>query len=1153
VFGFLKRAIVLLLALLLVAIFIWVAGPWVEIRDYAPLGSETARLIAIGIVVLCWFGAVALRWLRARRASAQLAGAVLQQAPAPREQVAPEAAKLRERFEEAVATLAKGSRDGRTLYDLPWYIIIGAPGSGKTTALVNSGLRFPLEQRVGKAAVRGIGGTRNCDWWFTEDAVFLDTAGRYTTQDSDPESDSEGWKEFLALLTKYRKRRPINGVLLTLSAQDVMTQGEAGREAHVEAAHRRIRELSDQLRIQLPVYLLVTKCDVVAGFSDYFEDQAVEGRGQVWGVTFPYAQSVDGTAASAYPAEFDALMQRLNARVFPRVEETRGERQRAAVFAFPQQMAALREPITEFVSEVFGRTQRDGRILLRGVYFTSGTQDGTQIDRLLGALGRRFGMAPEAVAPPAGRGKAYFVERLLREVIVGESGLAGVNRRLESASAVRQFAGYAVVALMLALGVAVLSASYAANRAYVGDVGEDAARLRSARTAASSGSAEALLPRLNAVRAALDSADRYRDGIPWRMRWGLFQGKSLANTARDTYLRELDAQLLPRFASRLRQRIIVSASDPELLFEYLKGYLMLAEPAHLDKAHLQRLADQEWKTPGAQGPTLADHFASLLALRDELRPMGIDQQLVAQARTSIRDTSVPQIIYGRLQRSYSGDAARSLRLDRDAAIGIDQVLRRKSGKSLSEPIPSLYRRDVFKEITGANMAVVVAQFAKDSWVWSPNRFDPVALNDRVTEIYERDYIRAWDALLADLEIVPFATVPQYARALTILTSPTSPLRMVLQTAAAETALVAAPGETQAAPPSVVDRLRNAGQDLLAAGKRAVGRPVLPPGKAVTDHFQPIQRLVAGKPAPIDGVLDLVRKLRDQIERVGPQVGGTGSLAVLSDPALLGLWQSLRQEAQNLPPPIDSLIGGIGALGGSTVQGDATRELERRYATEVVGPCHARVDGRYPFSASALGMDLTDFGDVFGYGGVFDVFFTTNLDKLVDSSTRPWTWRPESVHPSERILAQFERASRLRQLFFPAGSKVPKLSFVIGLSQLDLGAKRFYVDLAGQNVAIKPGEQNARQIEWPGSQGKFGVDAVFEDEIAAPVYAHTLRDPWAWFRFVDLTMEGPQPAGDLLTALWVQTPQHRARITIQAPNAGANPFGNREWRRFTCEA
>ena len=161
------------------------------------------------------------------RATSSIA-AVVKQSQAGHAQPSAEAVQLRERFEEAVATLKQKRRSGHTLYELPWYMIIGAPGSGKTTALVNSGLNFPLEQRSGKGALRGVGGTRNCDWWFTDEAVLLDTAGRYTTQDSDAGADSAGWSEFLALLRKYRKRRPINGVILAISAQDLMTQEHGG-------------------------------------------------------------------------------------------------------------------------------------------------------------------------------------------------------------------------------------------------------------------------------------------------------------------------------------------------------------------------------------------------------------------------------------------------------------------------------------------------------------------------------------------------------------------------------------------------------------------------------------------------------------------------------------------------------------------------------------------------------------------------------------------------------------------------------------------------------------------------------------------------------------------------------------------------------------
>src|SRR5262249_35097382 len=485
------RALVRLIAFALIAIFIWFAGPYFAFGSYRPLESDTARYIAIGLIFVLWLVWGVVKWLRASQATDKLVGAIVAARPA-KEQPSPEAAKLRERFEDAVATLKQ--RGGKSLYELPGYGISGAPGSGKSTALINSGLRFPLEQRSGRGGIRGVGGTRNCDWWFTEEAVFLDTAGRYVTQDSDQASDSEGWREFLSLLRNYRVRRPLNGVMLTISCQDLLTQSDYEREVYVEAARRRLQELTDELRVQLPVYVMVTKCDLVPGFTDYFDDLTQEGRAQVWGVTFPYEQTLNGSAPNSIVAEFDALTGRLTDRVFAPVEEERGARRRASVFAFPQQMAALRDLVAGFVGDVFQASRRDRQILLRGVYFTSGTQDGTQIDRLLGAISRRFGVAADVAQPAAGKGKAYFVERLLKDVVIGESGLAGVNRRLELQKAAWQLAAYAATVLVVVIGLIVLYVSYSNNRTYLDQVSQDVATLKTVRPPPARASLEAFLP-----------------------------------------------------------------------------------------------------------------------------------------------------------------------------------------------------------------------------------------------------------------------------------------------------------------------------------------------------------------------------------------------------------------------------------------------------------------------------------------------------------------------------------------------------------------------------------------------------------------------------------------------------------------------------------
>ena len=229
---FFKRWVISLLGLVVLALFIWWAGPLFAFAGKAPLESERKRWILIVTIFVIYLAYHLWKYLRAKLANVNLLqGLKTQQIAAVNptaKESAEEIATLKARFEEATGVLKQAKLGGRWtgqyLYQLPWYVIVGAPGSGKTTALLNSGLKFPLSEKLGKGAVKGIGGTRNCDWWFTEDAVLLDTAGRYTTQDSYREVDKAAWLGFLDLLKKYRRRRPINGVFVVPPDGSVRTE-----------------------------------------------------------------------------------------------------------------------------------------------------------------------------------------------------------------------------------------------------------------------------------------------------------------------------------------------------------------------------------------------------------------------------------------------------------------------------------------------------------------------------------------------------------------------------------------------------------------------------------------------------------------------------------------------------------------------------------------------------------------------------------------------------------------------------------------------------------------------------------------------------------------------------------------------------------------
>ena len=400
---------------------LWFATPLLAFGSWHPFDDMRARVALLALVALLLIGFRGLQMLLARQRNERLLNSLESNDASP---------ELSQRFRQALAMLRKGIepkgtnrwwRRRRQVQQLPWYLIIGAPGGGKTTALLHSGLRFPLAERLGRDPLPGVGGTRQCDWWFSQEAVFVDTAGRYTTQDSDAAADAREWQQFLALLRRHRPVQPINGVIVSVSVPDLLQGGaELSRQAAAVAA--RLNELRGELDLAFPIYLLVTKADLLAGFVETFGDLDAAQREQFWGVVFD--ADAAGIPSDLGPRLADLAL-RLARRSPDALQHERTPQRRLPIYAFAAQFEALLAPLEEFVRNAFDGIAAEPAQRLRSIALTSGTQEGNPIDRVIGELSRSHGLALKALPRPDAGGKSFFLTSLLQRLVIAEAPLAG--------------------------------------------------------------------------------------------------------------------------------------------------------------------------------------------------------------------------------------------------------------------------------------------------------------------------------------------------------------------------------------------------------------------------------------------------------------------------------------------------------------------------------------------------------------------------------------------------------------------------------------------------------------------------------------------------------------------------------------------------------
>ncbi len=903
--------------------------------------------------------------------------------------------------------------------------------------------------------------------------------------------------------------------------------------------------------MRLPVYVLFTKADLVAGFAEFFGALPREEREQVWGMTFPLDEgAAEGGAVAHFLPEFDLLVERLNERVLERLQLEPDAAARGLAWGFVQQFASLREVADAFLLEIFRPSRLEARLLLRGVYFTSGTQDGTPIDRLMSAMSGQFGLPRQSVTAFSGAGRSFFLHRLLREVVFAESGLVSLDVRLERRRRLLGRGTLAACALVVVLAAAAWTASYVSNAGLIERVQADSRRYDAQYAELERrGPDPSLPPVLPALATLRDMPGGFadQDRGTAALGFGLYQGYRLGQAERAAYSRALNAILLPRLLSRLETQMQGNLGNTDFLYQALKVYLILGRQGPLDPGLVTQwmAADFASAFPGDANAATCDaltaHVAALL--REPVTALPLNGPLVEQVRAVLRQTPLARRSYARIIGSEEAQALPMWRYSEHAGAAAASVLVLRSGRSLDTGVDGLWTFAGYHDVFAHLLPTVTQDVAEDSWVLG--RGDRVAaegtqiaqLRRDVLGLYLDDYVRRWDALILDVQVKPFRTMSDGLDELNTLSGPNSPLRALFGAFDVETQLdqrtqggrlaqaasQVATGEAtrelnRAAAVGTVINQRDRRIATMLGGVFVPGAAVPDPASRVNDHFRWLHGFVGTpeKPGPIEQVLAKMGQIYASFSQVAASPNAAAALlGAASANSGSSLAAQLDALGRTLPSPVAAMIGTVSQSSTAVTSSGARQGIEDAWTSRVAPLCAQALTDRYPLVAgSATDVPMDDFIRLLGPGGLIAKFFDEQLRPFVDTTSRPWRWNGadnSQLGLSANTLTQFQLAADIRDALFPGGASAVSVRFEITPTSLDPGVGQVDLDVDGQTLSYAHGPPQPMRMQWPGPAGRNQVRLTMSPVGGSPSVV-TREGPWALFRLLDGAKASELPGG-----------------------------------------
>jgi len=956
------------------------------------------------------------------------------------EQVDQELRILQHDFKVALRYLKNNYRQRLNFYNrLPLYLIIGPSTFGKTTLLANSGLEL---RNVHNQALQHVMSTKYCVWWFSKDAVCLDTAGVYTETNASEVRNNLIWRGFLKLLKKYRAVNPVAGLIVVLDLP-VLIDDVNKRQKILNEVRERIYEVAHYSKI-LPIFIVFTKCDLLEGFSEFFADLKVDALTQPFGVTFTENNEVD--PIQVFNGYFDDLLRCLNGRVVQRMRQEKDAVNKKYIRDFPAQLAVLRPIIAEVVNAI----PVSSHLLLFGAYFTSSVQSGVPHDYLRHGLQESLGSKVQ-VAGKTVRGKqSYFVEDLFKKIIFAPKAWSRVVVRKFSWVALALIIGTAGVFGLSYLG---LMQSYSQSMVAIERAKKILSDYKQDNTSRGN---------VAKLQQAFDCLNRVSNA--WWSHFGFGIAVDLNNMVEKTYYSIVATSFVPQIQKMLEEEITVaSAAESQKLYSALKTYLMLSRPDKLDKRYVHDWFENYWrKTLGNDAEKRAELLQQLAGVLKYKVVIKVDSQIVAAARAVLNADSTPtaKAAYENLLNRYH---------DQDEVF----VLANNQKVSISK----IYTRENFMQVIKEQIPAVVREVGNHNSDWVLNVVEeslpPSTAQAKVIgelrTLYFNNYIAVWSELFNAIKPVQFTSVKGAEEFLLSIANGSVQNLGMFKSLRENTLFADAPTEFA----------------HLATTKFGVLADV--DFTAVQSSIAEVAKYFAGITAngEIDHAVFVATAARFQNDK----------------PDALSRLYAL---AVKQPEPLRGWLQGIADNSWRVLLQTTHTYIAALWAHDIYPWYQKNIVDSYPvFNPAKRSLSLEDFNAFFGPKGIMDKYFNTYLQPFVDNSQVYWVWKNldgQHLDIPQEVLEVFIRAALIQKMFYAENSTNLGVRFALTPLEMSPNARMFVLDLEGQKISYEYGQRKVDHLIWPGPTPS-SVTLEFFGANGSHVNT-TQTDVWAWFRLLD---------------------------------------------------